>query len=197
MMSVQEFTDLTVILFKGDENGGRTHTVRVDDTHDSDTFYSVLDKATELGWEITSAQVTSFGKITDELITPNHPATPNVLSDLLWAISERPHEWDSIVAFVNAYGLDNFDSGEWEDRRWGGGYDSPADFAMEYWDENRPQVVEPDPLSFGTSVHTGEIKRLELPSYLSIDWDATAEALDAGDFDYERFNGQTFVFRVA
>lgn len=197
MLSVQEFTNLTITLFKGDENGGHTHTLSVTDEHDSGSLAGVLERATALGWEIPSVVVTSFEHMTDELVTEYHMPTPEALADLLDCISRNLYEWDSIIAYVNAYGLDNFDADEWEDRKWGNGYDSVEDFAREYWDEMRPQMVEPDrnSMMFGSSgVYQGELKGVELPSWLSVDWDATAEALDSHGFDYEHYNGQVFVF---
>lgn len=197
MMFAQEFTNLVITLFKGDENGGRTHTVTVTDEHDSNTLDRVLTRAVDTGWDIPSVVVTSFEHMTDELVSGIHHATPEAVADLLDCLSRNLYEWDSVIAYVNAYGIDNFDSDEWEDRRWGNGFDSEADFARNYWDEMRPDVVEPDhnsPFSSVYTRHTGELKSMELPEWLVIDWDATAEELDSQGFDYEHYNGQVFVF---
>lgn len=186
-----DFINLNVTLFKGDANGGNTHTLTLDESHDASTVESVLTSAMSKGWEIPSVIVdATYGK--EELINRNSWATPETVSALLEYITDSPSQFDAAIAFCVENGLDEFSCDVMEDRFFSS-HDSEEDFARDWWENNRPQEFVSNGYYSNSPYSSGELRSMELPEWLVIDWQATADSL-ADDFEYVHYAGSVHVF---
>jgi len=193
-MQSSDFQDITVTLFQGDETGGDTHTITVDETYYGDSLAPVLNRALSVGWEIVSVIVhATYGA--EELIKAGSNATVDAITELLDYVVNEPYRFDAAVGFCVENGLGEFSYQVMEDRFYTT-VDSEEDFAKEWWDNNRPQEFKGDRSHFGgtTYASSGELVSMELPEWLVIDWQATADTLAGDGFEYIHYAGSVHVF---
>ena len=150
-------------------------TLEFDDSHDAETVRPMLERMTDNGWEIVSV-VTDVDGLSYEMVDGfnSSPSGDNV-GTLLVALTD-PHEcrYTGLIAAVKEYGFDTDLTSEWMDDHYSGEWDSRAE-----WAEN-----------LVTDCYT-----LDIPSFVSVDWDDTADELGY-DYDYvtdaENYNTHVF-----
>lgn len=150
-------------------------TLDFDDSHDAETVRPMLERMTDNGWEIVSVVTDVDGLSYESVNGFNSAPTGDEVGTLLVALTD-PHEYrhTGLIAAVAEYGFGTDLTSEWMDDHYSGEWDSRAE-----WAEN-----------FVTDCYT-----LEIPSFVSVDWDDTADELGY-DYDYvtdaENYNTHVF-----
>lgn len=150
-------------------------TLEFDDSHNAETVRPMLERMTENGWEIVSVVVEADGLSYEMVDGYNSSPSGDHVGTLLVALTDT-HEMRQIglIAAVKEYGFGTDLTSEWMDDHYHGEWDSPAAYA-----EN---LVE-------------DCYSLDIPAFVSIDWDDTADELGY-DYDYvtDAENYSTHVF---
>lgn len=138
-------------------------TLDFDDSHDAETVRPLLERMTDNGWEVVSV-VTEVEGYTYELVDGfnSSPSGDNVGTLLVALTDPQEYRHAGLIAAVKEYGFDTDLTSEWMDDHYHGSWDSPAEYA-----ENL----------------VSDCYDMELPDFVSVDWDDTADTLGQ-DYDY-------------
>lgn len=138
-------------------------TLDFDDTHDAETVRPLLGRMTDNGWEIVSVVVDAEGWSYEMVDGFNSSPSGDNVGTLLVALTD-PQEYrqTGLIAAVKEYGFDTDLTSEWMDDHYHGSWDSAAEYA-----ENL----------------VTDCYSLDIPDFVSIDWDDTADTLGQ-DYDY-------------
>lgn len=134
-----------------------------DDSLDAEDVRPLLERMTSNDWEIVSVIVDADNLSYEMVDGFNSSPSGDHVGTLLVALTDK-HEFrqTGLIAAVKEYGFDTDLTSEWMDDHYSGEWDSPAAYA-----EN---LVE-------------DCYDMELPDFVSVDWDDTADTLGQ-DYDY-------------
>lgn len=133
---------------------GEPRTIEIDKSHDSATFTSIVDRLIKAGWYVTGVEINE----------ENYDITIHDVAQVADALIDAPSMCGAIIAFGELFGWEgeSFEEGRWGERKYleayHGCYANMADFAEQY-------VTDCADLPTG------------MPSYVEIDWEATADNL--------------------
>lgn len=162
-----EFEYMHVIFHHTDRDEPRT--LEIDSSHDSSVFASIVERLDRMGWILTGVE------IDDETYGIDIKSVGSVADALI----DDPYMVGAIIAFGETFGWDgdHFESGRWGGRvyseAYSGGYDSEADFAESFVSDCYDM---PD-----------------LPTWVEIDWEATANNM-RDSFEFYEYDGTLHVF---
>lgn len=142
--------------------------IEITDGHDAEQFGRIVESLKSLGWSVI-----------ETLIDDDYYDIPlNSLSAVASALLDA-HDIGVVIAFGEIFGWHN--ASVFEDGRWGqrdyedafqGVYDSVADFAESF---------------------VKDCYSLEIPDFVSIDWEETGNTLMQGNESYE-YDGSLYIF---
>lgn len=153
------------------EKNGHFHTVELTNSHKHSNYYDLFMRLWDYNWEIVSVVVHDTVGATE--ILENIPSFDN-LSDFFEEVVDNVYQVETAVAFVLALGWEEWEGYAYRERCYGR-YDNEEDFAE--------------------AVTILEYSDLEIPEWVEVDWQTTADNLTSKyGYTLVRHNGETFAF---